>query len=74
VGDLLHSGLIVPLASFVMVVLIVAIISLRKMREKELEAHRELRIREIEHERKMKEMDIEKARLELEKAKVTKNA
>jgi choline-glycine betaine transporter len=72
--ELLHSGLIVPLASFVMVVLIVAIASFRKMREKELEAHRELRMREMEHERKMKEMEIEKSRLELEKSKLAKNA
>src|SRR2546421_241538 len=72
--DMWHNGLIVPLASFVMVVLIVAIASMRKMREKELEAHRELRMREMEHEQKMKQMEIERSRLELEKAKVTKNA
>ena len=69
-----HSGLIVPLGSFVMVVLIVAIASVRKMREKELDAHRELRMREMDHEQRMRQMEIEKARLELEKAKVTKNA
>lgn len=70
----LHNPFIVPLGSFVMVVLIVAIISMRKMREKELEAHRELRMREMEHERKIKEMEIEKARIELEKAKANKSA
>ncbi len=72
--ELLHSGLIVPLGAFVMVVLIVATVSFRKMREKELEAHRELRVQEMEHERKMREMDIEKTKLELEKAKLSKNA
>src|SRR5437773_366587 len=71
--DMWHNGLIVPLASFVMVILIVAIVSVRRMREKELEAHRELRMREMEHEQKMKQMEIERSRLELEKAKVTKN-
>ena len=68
------AGIIVPLAAFVMVILIVAILSVRKMRDKELEAHRELRMREMEHEQRMRQMEIEKARLELEKAKVTKNA
>jgi hypothetical protein len=59
----LHPGLLVPLGAFVMVIAIVAIANFRKMREKELEAHQELRIREMEHERKMKEMEIEKARV-----------
>ncbi|HKS97750.1 MAG TPA: hypothetical protein VJV74_16670 [Terriglobia bacterium] len=67
--ELMHSGLIVPLGAFVMVILIVGIASFRKMREKELEAHRELRMREMEHERRLKEMEIEKMKLELEKSK-----
>ena len=62
-----HSGLIVPLAAFAMVVIIVAIAHMRKMREKELDAHQALRIQEMEHERKLKELEIEKARIELEK-------
>jgi hypothetical protein len=66
------SPFMVPLGAFAMVVLIVAINSMRKMREKELEAHQRLRQQEMEHERKMKEMDIEKAKLELEKARATK--
>ena len=56
-----------------MVVLIVAIVSMRKMREKELEAHQQLRSQEMEHERRMKELDLEKAKLEVEKARATKN-
>jgi len=56
-----------------MVVLIVAITSLTKMREKELLAHQQLRTQEMEHERKMKELDLEKSKLELEKARATKN-
>lgn len=70
---MLHSPLIVPLGAFLMVVIIVAISSLTKMREKELAAHQLLRQQEMEHERKMKEMDIEKAKLELEKARTTKS-
>ena len=64
---------IVTLGLFAMIVLIVAIDSMRKMREKELEAHQQLRTQEMEHERKMKELDLEKAKLELEKARSTKN-
>ena len=47
-----------------MVVLIVAIKSMTTMRDKELNAHQQLRQQEMEHERKMKELEIE-----LEKAK-----
>ncbi len=67
------SPFIVPLGAFGMVVLIVAIGSMKKMREKELEAHQRLRQQEMEHERKMKEMDIEKAKIELERTRATKN-
>lgn len=70
---MLHNPLVVPLGAFLMVVIIVAISSLTKMREKELAAHQLLRQQEMEHERKMKEMDIEKAKLELEKARTTKS-
>jgi hypothetical protein len=55
---------IIPLGLFAMVVLIVAIKSMTTMREKELNAHQQLRQQEMEHERKMKELEIE-----LEKAK-----
>ena len=73
-AHVLNNPFIVPLGAFVKVIFIVAIVSLRKMRERELQAHQELRIREMEHERKLKEMDIEKAKLELEKAKAGKSA
>jgi len=65
--------IIIPLAGILMVIFIVGIVSMRKMRERELQAHQELRIREMEHERKLKEMEIEKAKLELERAKAGKN-
>ncbi len=70
----LNNPFIVPLGSFVMVVLIVGLLTMRKMREKELVAHQELRLREMEHERRMKELEIEKARLDLEKARITPKA
>ena len=67
------SPFVVPLGVFAMVVLIVAIASMSKMRAKELEAHQQLRTQEMEHERRMKELDLEKAKLEVEKARVAKN-
>jgi hypothetical protein len=69
---ILHNPFIIPLGAFLMVVIIVAIAQFGKMREKELQAHQELRLREMEHERKLKEMEIEKARIELEKARLSK--
>lgn len=71
---ILDNPFMIPLGAFLMVILIVAIVSFRNMREKELMAHQELRMREMEHERKLKEMEIEKARLDLEKARITKGA
>jgi hypothetical protein len=72
--EFLHNPFIVPLAAFVMVVIVVAIGTMGKMRTKELQAHQELRMREMEHERKMKELDIEKAKLELEKSRAGKSS
>ena len=67
------SPFVVPLGAFLMVVLIVGINSMKKMREKELEAHERLRLQEMDHERKLKEMEIEKAKLELEKVRAGKS-
>jgi uncharacterized integral membrane protein len=69
-----EPGILVPLGAFVTAILIVAIVSMRKMREKELQAHQELRIREMEHERKLKEIELEKAKVELEKARYQRPA
>jgi hypothetical protein len=69
----LLNPFIIPLGAFLMVILIVAIVQFSKMREKELQAHQELRLREMEHERKLKEMEIEKAKLELERARTGKS-
>jgi hypothetical protein len=72
--NILNNPFIIPLGAFLMTIFIVGIVSMRKMREHELQAHQELRIREMEHERKMKELEIERAKLELEKAKAGKSA
>ncbi len=69
----IDNPFIIPLGAFLMVILIVAIVSFARMRQKELEAHQALRTQEMEHERKMKELEIDKARLELEKARTQKN-
>jgi hypothetical protein len=65
-------GIMIPLGAFLMAIILVGISTMRKMREKELLAHQELRIREMEHERKMKELEIEKAKIELERAQISK--
>ena len=72
--SVLNNPILIPLGGMLMAIFIVAIVSMRKMRERELQAHQELRIREMEHERTLKEMEIEKAKLELEKAKAAKSA
>ncbi|HEV2500606.1 MAG TPA: hypothetical protein VGY31_13600, partial [Terriglobia bacterium] len=60
--------------AFLMVIILVAIKGVRTMREKELQAHQELRAREMEHERRLKELEIEKAKLEIEKTRMGKTA
>ena len=65
----MDPGVLVPLGGLAMVIAIVAITSFRKMRERELQAHQELRMREMEHERRLKELEIERVKLEMEKSK-----
>lgn len=69
-----NAGVMVPLGAFLMVIIIIAIRGVQRMREKELQAHQDLRAREMEHERRLKELEIEKARLELEKARAVHTA
>ncbi len=64
-----NPGIVVPIGSFLMVIIIVATVSFRKMRERELQAHQDLRMREMEHERRLKELEIERLKLEVEKNK-----
>ncbi len=61
---------IVPLAGILMIIVIVAITSFNRMRERELQAHQDLRMREMEHEKNIKEMELEKSKIELEKARL----
>ena len=68
------AGIMVPLGAFAMAVIIVAIAVMSNMRQKELRAHQDLRMREMEHERRIKEMEIERARIELERVKIGRNA
>jgi len=58
------AGILVPLGGLAMAIIVVAIINFRKMRERELQAHGELRQREMEHERRLKELEIERLKLE----------
>ena len=58
------SPIMIPIAGILMPVLIVGIVFWHKGREKELQAHMDLRMREMEHQQKMKQME-----LEIEKAK-----
>ena len=48
-----------PFSGILMPVLIVGIVFWYKAREKELQAHQEMRIREMEHQRRMKELELE---------------
>ncbi|HTV56495.1 MAG TPA: hypothetical protein VMI06_16485 [Terriglobia bacterium] len=72
-----NPGIVVPLGVFGMTIVIVAISvgfgSMRKIRERELLAHQDLRTREMDHELKLKELEVEKTRLELEKARLSKS-
>ncbi len=60
----MDSPFLIPLAAFAAVALIVAIIQLAKMRDKEIEVHQELYHEEMDHQRKMKELEIELERVQ----------
>ena len=62
------------IAGCAMIAIIIAIVFWHKTRVKELEAHREMRLREMEHERGMKELEIQKARIDLDRARMTQPA
>lgn len=59
----MDSPFIIPLAIFLMVVLIVAITSLMKIRDRELDVHQRLHMEELEHQRRMRELEIELERV-----------
>jgi hypothetical protein len=59
----MDAGIFIPLAVFAVVVLIVAITSVAKLRDNEVEVHRRLYTQELEHQRKMKELALELERV-----------
>lgn len=59
----MFSPFIIPLGCFVMVILIVAIVSLMKVRDTEIEVHRKLYQEQMEHQLKMKELELELERV-----------
>lgn len=74
---MMPSPILIPLVGTIagcgMIVLIVAITFWNKTRTKELDIHREMRLREMEHERGLKDLEIQKAKIELEKARVSQS-
>jgi hypothetical protein len=54
----MFSPFIIPLASFLFVVLIVAITQMVKIRDKEMDVQQRLHQEELEHQRKMQELEI----------------
>jgi hypothetical protein len=55
----MHSPLIIPLSVFAMVVIIVAIVKLAKIRDREMEVHQRLHMEQLEHQRRMQELQLE---------------
>ena len=55
----MDSGGFVPLAFFAVVVLIVAITSLTRLRDQEMQVRQRLYMEELEHERRMKQLTLE---------------
>lgn len=59
----MDSPVIIPLAVFAMVALIVAIVKMAKVRDRELEVQQRLHLGQLEHQRKMMELEIELERV-----------
>ena len=59
----MDAGVLVPLAVFAFVALVVAITSMAKLRDNEMEVHQRLYTEEQEHQRKMKELALELERI-----------
>jgi hypothetical protein len=59
----MDSPFIIPLAAFVVVVIIVAIVHLTKIRDVEIDSHQRLRLEEMDHQRKMRELELELAQV-----------
>ncbi|MBZ5564391.1 MAG: hypothetical protein LAP13_18470 [Acidobacteriia bacterium] len=65
---ILFNPLMIPIAAFLMTVIIVAIVMWQKAREKQLEYHQEMRLREMEHQLKMKELEVDMEKLKTRQA------
>lgn len=65
---ILFNPLMIPIAAFLMTVIIVAIVMWQKAREKELQYHQEMRLREMEHQLKMKELEVDMEKLKTRQA------
>ncbi len=61
------SPFMIPLAVFAMVVLIVAIVQVARIRDRELEVHQKLHGLEMEHQRQMRELELEFERIKHQK-------
>ncbi|MFB3924243.1 MAG: hypothetical protein ACE145_21185 [Terriglobia bacterium] len=59
----MDSPLIIPLAIFAMVALIVGIVMMAKVRDRELQVHQRLHLEQLEHQRKMQELEEELQRV-----------
>lgn len=64
----MDSPFVIPLAVFAMVVLIVGIVSLVKVRSKELDVHQRLHEAEMKHAREMQELDMDLERIKQQSA------
>jgi len=58
-ADFLQPTVLFPVTVVVITLGVVALNVFRKLREKELQYHQDLRIREMEHQEKMKQLEIE---------------
>jgi len=56
--EILQNPVIVPLGALLMVVAVVIVDCVKKLRERELEVHCELRLREMEHQQRMRELEV----------------
>ena len=59
----MHTPFIIPLSVFAMVVLIVAIVKLAKLRDREMEVQQRLHLEQLDHQRKMQELQLELERV-----------
>lgn len=59
----MDSPFVIPLAAFALVVIIIGLLAVTRIREKELEVHQRVSEAEMEHRRKMAELQMDLDRL-----------